>query len=136
MKIPISKIQNTHPRREHGDIEGLKESIVKVGLINPITIDEENNILAGRRRFQAIKELEWVEVEVRIVPINGNKLRAFKIAIDENLKRKPLTNPEVASVIKEYDELARQMVDIFNGTQNAIDFQSGYGRKRRTSNNY
>ena len=40
---------------------------------------------------------------------DSNPLLAFKVALHENLKRKPLTDPEVASAIKEYDELARQI---------------------------
>ena len=37
MKVALSKIRGTEPRREHGDIEGLKSSIADLGLINPIT---------------------------------------------------------------------------------------------------
>lgn len=109
MKIRLSEIKEVEPKREHGDIESLTQSIKDIGLICPLAVDENHNLLAGRRRYQVIKSLGWEEVDCHIISTNGNPLKAFKVALDENLKRKPLTDPEVAVAIKEYDELKRKL---------------------------
>lgn len=50
--------------------------------------------------FQAISELGREEVECNVLQSNS-ELFDLKVAIDENLKRKNLTDPEVAAQIKE-----------------------------------
>ncbi len=67
MEIEIEKILDGAPKREHGDIEDLKQSIQEFGLLNPITLNHEFKLLAGRRRFQAVNELGWKKVPVRII---------------------------------------------------------------------
>ncbi len=71
MKMRLAEIKNTDPMRDHGSIEDLKRSIAEVGLLNPLTINQDFELLAGRRRYQAVIELGWTEVECRVVNTNG-----------------------------------------------------------------
>jgi ParB family chromosome partitioning protein len=51
------RVGDNRHRRELGDIAGLAESIRTIGLLHPITVDAEGNLLAGARRLAACKQL-------------------------------------------------------------------------------
>jgi ParB family chromosome partitioning protein len=61
-----SIIVGERTRKDMGDLDALAASIADVGLINPITVDEDGRLLAGARRLAACKLLGLKEVEVRI----------------------------------------------------------------------
>ena len=66
--LPINEITvGERHRRDLGDIAGLAASIRDIGLLNPITVDENGRLLAGARRLAACKLLGLEKVEVRIV---------------------------------------------------------------------
>lgn len=65
--------------------------------------------VASRRRYQAVKELSWTEVECYVLPTGGDQLKALRVAIDENQSRKKLTEVEVAVAHTEYDDLRRRL---------------------------
>lgn len=60
------KIGKRH-RRDLGDIDALAGSIEDIGLLNPITVDEKNRLLAGARRLAACKQLGWKTILVNVV---------------------------------------------------------------------
>ncbi|HIQ07779.1 MAG TPA: hypothetical protein EYH35_04925 [Thiotrichaceae bacterium] len=98
MKVDITsrqlidiKLDNKYLRLET-DVSTLKKSIEKVGLINPVTINKENELLAGARRFQAVSELGWTEIAVHMV--DRGPLEQELVSIDENLVRVPLNKLE------------------------------------------
>lgn len=76
-------------RQDLGDLEGLKSSILKLGLIHPIVIDGKNHLVCGARRLQACKELFIVNVPV-VRKGGPNVTPAFLalVELDENLHRK------------------------------------------------
>ena len=56
VKIDDIKIKK-RVRRNLGDMDALKESLRMYGLLNPITLNENNELIAGERRLQAAKTL-------------------------------------------------------------------------------
>lgn len=90
--ISTIKASNKYLRLD-SNVEKLKKSIETVGLINPLIINEDNELIAGGRRFSALKELGISKVPV--VQVNKSTLEQELISIDENLIRKDLSNIEL-----------------------------------------
>ena len=86
MKLKVSYITH-HPLNEKiynlSDIEDLKESINKVGLLQPIVIDKKKRVISGNRRFQAIKELKWKDVEVIVSDISEKDIPLYIVSYNK-----------------------------------------------------
>ncbi len=104
--------------RLNTDVSTLKKSIEKIGLINPITINNNNELLAGARRFQAVTDLGWENVSVHIV--ERDLLEQELISIDENLVRTPLNKLELEKCLNR----GREIYEKLNPTANKIDLSS------------
>lgn len=94
MLIDIDQIKiKKRIRKNIGDLETLKNSILKHGLIYPIIIDKNKNLIAGFRRYQALKEIGYKEAEVKVISTE-NKKTLLEIELDENNVRKSFTRSE------------------------------------------
>ena len=91
MLIPINNIKMNPGRQtaEPEDVDNLAKSIAELGLLNPITIDQDNTLIAGRHRLEAAKLLGWAEIECTVTDLQG--LQAELAEIDENFVRKNLS---------------------------------------------
>ena len=104
----LADIKRNSEYLRHGtDVDTLKKSIDSVGLINPLTINKNNELLAGSRRFQAITELGWKEVDVHVV--DRDLLQQELISIDENLVREPLNRMELEKCLNRGREIYEQL---------------------------
>jgi ParB family chromosome partitioning protein len=66
--LPLANIRvGKRHRHDMGDIESLAASIEDIGLLHPITVDEDGRLLAGARRLAACKQLDWKEIPVNVV---------------------------------------------------------------------
>lgn len=100
MKIKVSSL-NHHPKNKEiydlSSIEELMDSISQVGLLQPLIIDTNNQIISGNRRFESIKRLGWEEVDVierevkegeeelLLIHYNKQRIKSFKELINEYL---------------------------------------------------
>jgi len=107
MKLLIKDIKIGNRKRGLGNIESLKESIKEIGLLNPITIDNDNNLIAGFHRINAYKELGQDEIECRKINLTG--LKSELAEIDENLINNPLRWDEEAIWLKRRKEIYEEL---------------------------
>lgn len=106
MKIEIKEIKDTQAKREHGNVRELADSIQKEGLLQPLVINQDNQLICGRRRFDALKLLGIKEVAVHKIK-TADDIDKLSKAIAENIIRKNLTWQEEISAKEELDRLMR-----------------------------
>ena len=89
--IPINEITVSPGRREAapGDVKELADSILDLGLINPVMVDQSYTLIAGLHRLEAMKLLGRTEIECTVSDLAG--LQAELAEIDENFIRKDLS---------------------------------------------
>ena len=111
MQKAISEIivlEQTRIRKDLGDIIALETSIGKIGLLNPIIIDERNRLLAGYRRLTACRNLGWHEIEVKVVTTDSDAMKMLDIEVDENLFRQDFSLEEILAIEKRRAEILLQ----------------------------
>lgn len=105
MKIKISDIKINSGRRstDQQNVEELARSINAVGLMNPITVTQDNTLIAGLHRVEAAKLLGWTEIECTISDAEG--IQAELAEIDENIVRARLSRHELGEQLLRRKEL-------------------------------
>ncbi len=105
MLVKISDIKIKPGRREAKPkaVEELARSIQALGLLNPIIITEDNTLIAGLHRLEAVKKLGWAEVECTVSSMDG--LQAELAEIDENFVRTNLSHRELGDLLLHRKEL-------------------------------
>ena len=86
MKIEKIKIEDIKPYENNAklhppeQVEQIKNSISEFGNNDPIAIDENNVIIEGHGRYQALKELGYKEVEaIRLEHLTEEQKRAYSL---------------------------------------------------------
>ena len=104
-KIQILKIKVSDGRREVTPeaVQKMADSISNVGLLNPITIDQEYTLIAGLHRLEAAKRLGWSEIECTVSSLEG--LEATLAEIDENFIHKKLSDFEFRQLLLRRKEI-------------------------------
>ena len=102
MKVKVSDLKN-HPLNERiyilSGLDELRQSIEEVGLLQPLTIDQRNQVISGNRRFEVIKSLGWKHIEVNRMNVkNGDEVL---LLIHANQQRVKSPN----EILNEHDEL-------------------------------
>ena len=102
--IPIIEIHDRLVRSSDENTDDLRDSIKDNGLIHPITVDQNNNIISGKRRYLAAKALGWSEIPCIVRSVEDPKV----YRLHENLKRHNLSWFEQADMIRTLHELRQK----------------------------
>ena len=100
MQININKI-SPHPKNKEiytlSNLSDLSNSIAEIGLLEPIVINQNNQIISGNRRYEAVKSLRWNKVDVikiniksieiprYLVHYNKHRIKSFREILNEYL---------------------------------------------------
>ena len=104
MQVRIDEIViRQRVRQNLGDLSQLMESMSQHGLLNPVVITRDYELIAGHRRLESAKRLGWLSVDAVILNDVGD-VEKLQIEIDENVHRKPLPPDELA---EGYERLRR-----------------------------
>lgn len=75
--IPYGNNAKEHPKEQ---IEQIKKSIIDFNNNDPIAIDENNVIIEGHGRYEALKELGYEQVEcIRLSHLNDDQKKAYRL---------------------------------------------------------
>ena len=107
--IPVEDIKIRQRLRplDEGKVQEIMGSIELVGLINPITVDPDYNLIAGFHRLEAMRKLGKTKIPVIIQDISPQQSEL--VEIDENLIRQELTVLEQSEHIARREELLEEM---------------------------
>lgn len=105
MRIKISNIKINPGRREAEPkaVEELARSITAVGLMNPVTLDQNNTLVVGLHRLEAAKLLGWTEIECTTIGMDS--VQAELAEIDENIVRTKLNRQELCEQLLRRKEI-------------------------------
>jgi ParB-like chromosome segregation protein Spo0J len=108
-QIPVTSIVVEERMRELDEIKVLElmQSFEQVGVINPISVDEDLVLIAGAHRLAAAKNLGWSKIETKI--FNQEDLQRELIEIDENLIRNELCYIAVGEHIKKRERILESL---------------------------
>jgi ParB family chromosome partitioning protein len=108
--FPLSAIwvdRATRQRRELNGIPELADSIKRVGLINPPVVRRSGELVAGERRWEALKSLGWTHAPVQIAEdMDPHEFRS--IELEENIRRLALPWQDECKAVEEYHQLRKQ----------------------------
>ena len=105
MKVNIDDIKVSERLRklDNSKVDELVDSIKLLGLLQPIVVDTDNNLLSGLHRLEAFKSIGYENIACKIVNLSEQKNRL--VEIDENLCRLDLNYIERAEHLIHRDEI-------------------------------
>lgn len=106
--VAIDKLRlSTHRAVAEDKVAELVKSIREIGLLHPIAIDHDCNVLAGAHRVKAFEQLGYKKIPAILISLDA--ARRDLAQIDENLVRNEGTALERAEALKRRKEIYEQL---------------------------
>lgn len=107
-RIAINEIKiGKRHRRDIGSTVELMLSMQKVGLLHPIVLDRNHNLVSGYRRLEVAKLLEWDTIPFVVAESVVDAFSHLTAERDENTCRKDFTPLEKVAMGKALEEIER-----------------------------
>jgi ParB/RepB/Spo0J family partition protein len=119
--LPIDSIIVDRParqRKELTQIEELANSIREVGQLQPIIIKRDNVLVAGERRYTAIKSLGWTHIDTKYID-ELDPAQIHLIELEENIKRVDLSWQDQCLAVEQYHQLRASLDPEWNNVATA-----------------
>ena len=107
VEINQIKVGSRLRKIDQDKVNDLVESIRLVGLLHPIVVDANNNLLAGNHRLEAYRTLGKDQIPAQIIDMD--ELNAELVQIDENLILNQLTILETAEHLIRREEILSKL---------------------------
>lgn len=108
-KLDISKIKVANRiRKDMGELTELASSISFIGLLQPIGVRSDNQLVWGERRLRACQSLGWKSIDAIIDPTLDDASLAIQAEHDENTCRKEMLPSEKAAFAKLLEPMERK----------------------------
>jgi ParB family chromosome partitioning protein len=130
-RVSEVKIKTRLRATNQENVADIAASIREIGLINPILIDSEINLIAGYHRLLAFKFLGLKEIPAIIS--SQQALKSQLQEIDENLKRAELTSIEKSVHIQQREDILRQLDQMAVKGDNRFSSTNKSTQKQRAS---
>jgi ParB-like chromosome segregation protein Spo0J len=130
--VPIESVVVVGRHRKHlGDLDSLADSILDVGLLNPITITPSSRLVAGQRRLEACRRLGWDSIPTRIAESLDEASALLRAERDENTERLEMLPSEKAALGAALESIEAPFARSRQGARTDLGYQlpSGEGGK-------
>lgn len=102
MKLKIHELATIFPPMTPNEFKALKEDVKRNGLLNPILVNESNQVIDGRNRYLVCQELG---IEPKTQTIQASEEELVTQIISLNLKRRHLTASQRAVIALKIEKI-------------------------------
>ena len=103
--IVVERDARQRRQLDPASIATLAADIARHGLLNPIILDEDHELIAGERRLAAMRQLGWTKVPVRFWHLLDPRTR-HRLEWAENVHREDLSWPDRARAVANFHACA------------------------------